>query len=453
MTNDKIQVALEEGTVIVTRGDVKITVAFNASGSVTLYEGGAIVYQQGGNDNKGKPKADIDSFPDPHAHSGLGTGKKTTATELKIGQMVEGKGIFTGTWTPADRAGHSLNQTFNLYAAPEDIGVLKTFNEAIKHVAEIRGLLGHDGFNHDVRGKTGDEALYDALRSGTYNGEWFIAPKNALNANLYANKDEGDLKGTFKTKDNGSDRDFFYCSSTECGDRDSSGVWGQSFSHGGTGWNYTGRGKMSTRLVRAELLHTTDETTGTVTKQAYNIGDVLPDGWVVGPVSPETGIVMAIEPAENALDGYQTWYAGEDHAVKLLHDQGHANARQPTDTELNTIYNEVVEAGRNDNTEFDNTSDSNLYGAYRSGMYWSSTLAPDLSLPDLARIRFFNDGGRRARTIRPTHVRMCAASVTSQGLRLRKARWSFNHTELIGPDPRYQSDNLYCGKYFKVTLK
>lgn len=99
--------------------------------------------------------------------------------------------------------------------------------------------------------------------------------------------------------------------------------------------------------------------TATVTKKAYRIGDVLPDGWVVGPRSPKTGIVMAIEPVSGALDGYKTWYQGEDHAEELR-KQGHANARQPSaDTyndELTAIFYEVVKAGRNGNAQF-NTSD------------------------------------------------------------------------------------------------
>ncbi len=53
-----------------------------------------------------------------------------------------------------------------------------------------------------------------------------------------------------------------------------------------------------------------------VTKKAYNIGDVLPDGWVVGPVSPDTGWPIAIEPAAGALDGYKTWSQGEHHATE-----------------------------------------------------------------------------------------------------------------------------------------
>lgn len=124
----------------------------------------------------------------------------------------------------------------------------------------------------------------------------------------------------------------------------------------------------------------------TVTKQAYNIGDVLPDGWIVGPVSPDTGIVMSIEPVAGALDGYKTWHQGEKRAAELR-GKGNANARQPSDNELNALYNDVVKAGRNSNAQF-NTSDSSPYGGY-----WASTTHPD-DRDDVARVQYFDDGGR-----------------------------------------------------------
>jgi len=126
----------------------------------------------------------------------------------------------------------------------------------------------------------------------------------------------------------------------------------------------------------------------TVTKQAYNIGDVLDDGWIVGPVSPETGNVMAVEPVAGALGGYQTWFAGEDHVKELLAD-GNNNAHQATDTELYAIYNEIVKAGNNDNAQF-NTS-----GSFPYGRYWSSTPVPNPS--DCAtQVQYFDKDGVRS---------------------------------------------------------
>lgn len=130
--------------------------------------------------------------------------------------------------------------------------------------------------------------------------------------------------------------------------------------------------------------------TATVTKKAYNIGDTLPDGWVVGPRSPKTGIVMALEPVSGALDGYKTWYQGEDHA-KELREQGHINARQPSadnnNDELNAIYNEIVEAGQNDNAEL-NTSAS-----FPLGKYWSGTVVLDFR--NFAQLQDFYTSDRR----------------------------------------------------------
>lgn len=122
-----------------------------------------------------------------------------------------------------------------------------------------------------------------------------------------------------------------------------------------------------------------------VDKRAYKIGDLLSDGWVVGPASPDTGIVMAIEPAAGALKGYRTWYRGEDHAADLR-GQGNASARQPTANELNALYNNVVGAGRNSTARF-NTSGPGPYGGY-----WSSTTNP--AGPDDARVQYFDIGSR-----------------------------------------------------------
>lgn len=142
--------------------------------------------------------------------------------------------------------------------------------------------------------------------------------------------------------------------------------------------------------LKAPAPEQTNGITATVTKNTYNIGDVLPDGWVVGPRSPKTGIVMAIEPVSGALDGYKTWHQGEDHA-KDLREQGHANARQPSadndNDELKAIYNEVVKAQRNGNAKLDTSS-----GSGPCGKYWSGTSNPFYQAD--ARVQFLDDGLR-----------------------------------------------------------
>lgn len=76
---------------------------------------------------------------------------------------------------------------------------------------------------------------------------------------------------------------------------------------------------------------------------AHIVGGVRPDGWVVGPISPDTGERIAIEP-EGALQGYRTWEEAEKHPARLR-KQGHATARLPTPGELIAIYNDLVNAG------------------------------------------------------------------------------------------------------------
>lgn len=105
-----------------------------------------------------------------------------------------------------------------------------------------------------------------------------------------------------------------------------------------------------------------------VNKGVYQIGDVLPDGWTVGPASPHTGKPVAIEPACNALDGYQTWYDGQRWA-EILRKQGNLNARQPSARELNAIFNDVVKAGRNGNALLNDRE----YNGSVGSRYWSST--------------------------------------------------------------------------------
>jgi len=121
--------------------------------------------------------------------------------------------------------------------------------------------------------------------------------------------------------------------------------------------------------------------------KAPKTGDLLPDGWIVGPVSPDTGEPIAIEPVSGALEGFKTWYQGESYAAELR-GKGNANARQPSDSELNAIFNDVMKAGRNGNARLD-TSDSSPYG-----IYWSGTTLPDYR--DLAHFHFLGDGNRGA---------------------------------------------------------
>lgn len=112
---------------------------------------------------------------------------------IRVGDEVPGGDIFAGTWAPVDRQGESLGKTFNLFVQPADISV-EVFVDLVARVASLS-----NGFNHVVAGKRTDEVLYDALRSGTYKGEYFIPPEDVL-ATLYENKDVGRFSNTFEAQ-------------------------------------------------------------------------------------------------------------------------------------------------------------------------------------------------------------------------------------------------------------
>lgn len=95
-----------------------------------------------------------------------------TAADPRPGELVPGKGVYLGAREIKDRDGERVGE-YDLYAAPEDLKkggliekkpLLMTFNQAVQRVAELQDYHGYGGFNHNVSGRTPDEALYDALR-------------------------------------------------------------------------------------------------------------------------------------------------------------------------------------------------------------------------------------------------------------------------------------------------
>ena len=101
---------------------------------------------------------------------------------LQIGQLVQGKGVYVGEWKPTDSNGRSLNQTFDLYAAPEDIrqsngdNLLMTFNDAVAHVAGLQNWHGHNGSDFK-----NEKAVMEAVRNNPNAlGNWFIPTKEIL---------------------------------------------------------------------------------------------------------------------------------------------------------------------------------------------------------------------------------------------------------------------------------
>jgi len=180
-----------------------------------------------------------------------------------IGQLVPGKGVYLGIWSPSDRHACSINKMFNVYAAPYDLGLdenghgsklIITYNDAVKAVSEIKNLMGHNGAQYK-----NDTELYDALRSGSYKGEWFIPTRDLVNGtdvdgikvqhdNLYQHRNTGKFANTFTTA-SGSDYPDWYWSSTEHRGFPSF-VWDVRLSDGNDAWDHKDNSRLSCRPVR-----------------------------------------------------------------------------------------------------------------------------------------------------------------------------------------------------------
>ncbi|MGE0269620.1 MAG: hypothetical protein AB7S78_14310 [Candidatus Omnitrophota bacterium] len=168
----------------------------------------------------------------------------TASALMEIGQYIAGKGIYMGQWKP-----EGLSRTFNLFADRRDFGVA-TFDETVKRLARLKGHDGHDGFNHHAAGDNPEQALYDALRTDSYNGEWFIPPLDVLKENLFKNRFSVAAADAFLTEYAFSHA-HWYWSCTEHPD-DSALVYNVDFSDGDGDWDHKDGYKPSTRPVRAE---------------------------------------------------------------------------------------------------------------------------------------------------------------------------------------------------------
>lgn len=116
--------------------------------------------------------------------------------DFAMGAVIEGRGIFIGTWAPTDSEGRSLAQVFNLFAAPEDVpGLYKkvSFNEAAKKVSKLGQFHGHAVAKH-----TSPAALL--VTGSTYKGEWFVPPSDVVTENLLRNKLNGALAITLPAR-------------------------------------------------------------------------------------------------------------------------------------------------------------------------------------------------------------------------------------------------------------
>jgi hypothetical protein len=180
---------------------------------------------------------------------------------LEIGKAIPGQGVYLGKYTPKDRDGNSLSQTFNVFAAPEDLRdgnkrSLLTYNDTQALLARTKGFHGHDGATFK-----NDSDLYAALRSGSYNGEWFIPTRDILHGkdvdgnettpdNILAHWKKGALSGTFcETAGGGDVYPLYYWSSSEPrGNADH--VYFVRLSDGFEGWDRKDDCRLSCRPVR-----------------------------------------------------------------------------------------------------------------------------------------------------------------------------------------------------------
>lgn len=190
--------------------------------------------------------------------------KKEEATaQAEPGQLIPGEGVYVGKYTPVDRDGNSLSETFNAFAAPEDLPKTMEYIDAVKAVAELKDWNGHDGTNYE-----NDTGLYEALKDGSYTGGWIIPPRELLTGtkadgpsgvrqgtimqpdNLFDHRNTGSFKNTFETAArSGSGGPQWYWSSSEHRGEPSY-VWIANFSCGYDDWDHKGINRMSCRPVR-----------------------------------------------------------------------------------------------------------------------------------------------------------------------------------------------------------
>jgi hypothetical protein len=216
--------------------------------------------------------------------------------KMETGQLIPGKGVYLGLWTPRDSEGNSLKKTFNVFVSPTDIimgddsrlstfvhiksltGLLShyvhasgrikmKFNSAVEFVAGLRNYHGHDGGHF-----TNEKNILDAAqRNPAALEKWFIPPMELMNgatgiqpANLYNSRCTGAFRDTFVNwiYERGAYKVNYYWTSSR-NPKNPSRVYTICFSSGdgesvflpggqifGTSVNEF---ELSTRVVRAEL--------------------------------------------------------------------------------------------------------------------------------------------------------------------------------------------------------
>jgi len=128
--------------------------------------------------------------------------------------------------------------------------------DTVKYIAEDYTAHGYAGGNYK-----NDKELYAAIKNDSYNGEWFIPPREFLDGkdvngreitpnNLLAYKDKNGFKGSFKM--NGFGIADWYWSSTDHHRDGPFSVWSFRLYDGCVSSDHKDNNRLSCRPVRLE---------------------------------------------------------------------------------------------------------------------------------------------------------------------------------------------------------
>jgi hypothetical protein len=120
---------------------------------------------------------------------------KATASSLvnEEGFTVESKGIYICEYEIKE-----LKKKYNLYAAPKDACPSRGTGFAYTHIKRFKkNLVGNDNlFGRGLAPYSDRKALFEDLKSGDYDGQWF-APTLPMLEQVSKRDDEGALNGSF----------------------------------------------------------------------------------------------------------------------------------------------------------------------------------------------------------------------------------------------------------------
>jgi|TARA_R110002126_G_scaffold13118_1_gene56156 hypothetical protein len=110
----------------------------------------------------------------------------------KIGELVEGEGVYMGTAAVLSNLG--ITEKFNVFSTPDNFYIsndvpMFEFEDAVDFVANLQGFFNHDGVRI-----SSEEGLAKAVSDGTYEGQWVLPNYKTMKNVIAANKDQGSFK-------------------------------------------------------------------------------------------------------------------------------------------------------------------------------------------------------------------------------------------------------------------